>query len=73
MKKSYKLENLGCANCAARMEADINKIDGVEKAQVVFMTSKLKLEVSSDDIETILDQAQAIITSYEDDCVILGR
>lgn len=73
MKKSYKLENLGCANCAARMEDDINKIDGVDKAQVVFMTSKLKIETSRDDIEAILDEAQRIITSYEEDCVILGR
>lgn len=73
MKKSYKLENLGCANCAAQMENDINKLDGVEKAQVVFMTSKLKIETSTDDIEPILDQVQKIITSYEDDCVILGR
>lgn len=73
MKKSYKLDNLGCANCAARMEDDINKIDGVDKAQVVFMTSKLKIETSSNDIETILNEAQHIITSYEEDCVILGR
>lgn len=73
MKKSYKLENLGCANCAARMEADISKIDGVDKAQVVFMTSKLKIETSHNDIEAILDEAQRIITSYEEDCVILGR
>ncbi len=73
MKKSYKLENLGCANCAARMEDDINKIDGVDKAQVVFMTSKLKIETMRDDIEAILDEAQRIITSYEEDCVILGR
>ena len=73
MKKSYKLENLGCANCAARMEDDINKIDGVVKAQVVFMTSKLKIETSRDDIETILNEAQRIITSYEEDCIILGR
>jgi copper chaperone CopZ len=73
MKRSYKLENLGCANCAARMEDDINKIDGVNKAQVVFMTSKLKIETTHDDIEAILDEAQRIITSYEEDCVILGR
>ena len=73
MKRSYKLENLGCANCAARMEDDINKIDGVNKAQVVFMTSKLKIETTHDDIEAILDEAQRIIASYEEDCVILGR
>ena len=73
MKKSYTLENLGCANCAAQMENDINKLDGVEKAQVVFMPSKLKIETSTDDIEPILDQAQKLITSYEDDCVIIDR
>lgn len=73
MKKSYKLKNLGCANCAARIEDAINKIDGVTKAQVVFMTSKLKLETSTDNIDPILDEAQKIITSFEDDCVIAGR
>lgn len=73
MKKSYRLKNLGCANCAARMETDINKLDGVISAQIVFMTSRLKIETSTDDLDAILDQAQAIITSYEDDCVIVGR
>ena len=47
--------------------------DGVTKAQVVFMTSKLKLETSTDNIDPILDEAQKIITSFEDDCVIAGR
>lgn len=73
MKKSYKLENLGCANCAARMEDAISKLDGVTKAQVVFMTSKLKIETSREDIDALLDEAQAIITSFEEDCVIAGR
>ena len=45
----------------------------VTKAQVVFMTSKLKLETSTDNIDPILDEAQKIITSFEDDCVIAGR
>ena len=30
MKKTYKLENLDCANCAAKMETAINKMDDVE-------------------------------------------
>lgn len=37
------------------------------------MTSKLKLETSTDNIDPILDEAQKIITSFEDDCVIAGR
>ena len=38
MKKSYKLIDLDCANCAAKMENAIKKIDGVNDASVSFMT-----------------------------------
>ena len=38
MKKVYKLQDLDCANCAAKMERAINKIDGVEAASVNFLT-----------------------------------
>lgn len=43
MKKTYKLENLGCANCAAKMEHKISKLKGVEEATVNFFTGKLIL------------------------------
>ena len=36
MKKMYMLEDLDCANCAAKMEEAISKIDGVTYAQVIF-------------------------------------
>ena len=45
MRKSYALEDLDCANCAAKMEAAINKMPQVEKATVSFMTSRLSLVV----------------------------
>ena len=35
MKKSFKLENLDCANCAAKMEAAINKLDEVEECKII--------------------------------------
>lgn len=70
MKKRFTLENLGCANCAARMEADINKLADVQSAKVSFMTQKLVLEVEPENLDTVLDQAQKIVTSYEKDCVI---
>ena len=41
MKKTFKLEDLDCANCAAKMETAINKLEGVQKATVSFMTQKL--------------------------------
>ncbi len=42
MRKTFKLQNLECANCAAKMESDINKIEGVEKATISFMTQKAR-------------------------------
>jgi len=40
MKKKFKMQDLDCANCAAKMEAGIKKIDGVVDATVSFMTQK---------------------------------
>ena len=45
MNKKYKLENLGCANCSAKMERKILKIKGVEEASVSFFAGKLILEL----------------------------
>ncbi len=71
MKKSYKLENLGCANCAAKMEEKIAKIPGVQNATVAFMTAKLKIEAAEDDFSHILDESQRIISRLEPDCRIV--
>ena len=43
MKKKFKLQDLDCANCAAKMEEAIKKIDGVTDASVSFMTQRLVL------------------------------
>lgn len=48
MKKIFKLEDLDCANCAAKMEAAIAKVDGVESVSVNFFTQKLTLEAADD-------------------------
>ena len=71
MRKSFKLEELCCANCAAKMEADIAKLEGVNSASISFMTAKLVLDTQDDLFDQVLDQAQAICTKYEPDCVIL--
>lgn len=71
MKKSYKLENLGCANCANKMEIAINNIDGVEDACINFFTCKLKIETESENINEILVKAQEEISKIERDCKIV--
>lgn len=71
MKKVYKLENLDCANCAAKMEAAINKIDGVEKATISFMTQKLTLEADEAKLSDILKKAAKACRKVESDCELI--
>ena len=72
MKKRFKLEDLCCANCAAKMEAGIKKIDGVHDATVSFMAQKLTLECDEAKLPQILEQVKACIAKVEPDCKVLG-
>jgi copper chaperone CopZ len=70
MKKKFKLENLGCANCAAKMEDAINKLDGVKEAAVNFMAQKLVIEGEDEKMAEILQAAEKIIRELEPDTVM---
>jgi cation transport ATPase len=65
MKKSFRLENLECANCAAKMERRINKLDGVKEATVNFMTTKMVIEAEEEKMPAILEAAEKIIKKLE--------
>ena len=71
MKKTFALEELDCANCAAKMEAAIKKIDGVNDASVSFMSQKLTLDADDARFEEILKQAVKVCKKVEPDCVIV--
>ena len=68
MKKVYRLENLDCANCAAKMEAAIQKLDGVQSATVSFMTQKLTLDADDARFDEILQKVVAAAKKIEPDC-----
>lgn len=73
MKKVFKLQDLECANCAAKMEAAISKLPGVQKAAVNFMTQKLTLEAEEADLPRILDEAEKAIRKIEPDCRLIRK
>ena len=72
MRKVFRLENLDCANCAAKMERAIGKLEGVESASVNFMTQKLTIHAAEDQMGTILTQAENAVKKIEPDCVIVA-
>ena len=71
MKKMFKLEDLDCANCAAKMENAIKKIDGVKDASVSFMTQKMTIEADDERFDAIMDEVARVCAKVEPDCKIL--
>lgn len=67
-KRVYLLENLGCANCAAKMERRINELPGVEDATITFATKQLRLAANHQ--EELLPQIQAICSSIESEVIV---
>lgn len=71
MRKTFKLQDLDCANCAAKMENGIKKIDGVNDAAMNFMTQKLMLDADDSRFSEILDEVVSVCKKVEPDMVIL--
>ena len=71
MKKKFKLDEVDCANCAAKMEDAIRKIDGVKEVSVNFMTQKMTLEAEDESFEAILGEACKVIAKVEPDCEVI--
>lgn len=70
MKKKFRLQGLDCANCAAKIENAINKVDVVTGATVDFMTTKLILEAEDNNMEQAIEKAKEVIKKMEPDVIV---
>lgn len=70
MTKIFKLENLDCANCAAKMERGIQSIKGVNNCTVSFMTQKMMLDADDSRFAEILELAKQAIAKVDPNCRI---
>ena len=71
MKKTFKLIDLDCANCAAKMENAIKKLDGVADASVSFMAQKMTVEAEDARFDDIMKQVVKTCKKVEPDCEIV--
>ena len=71
MKKTFELEDLDCAHCAAKMEEGIRKLDGVQSVTVSYIAQKLVLEADDARFDDVLAEALAVIRRVEPDCRVL--
>jgi len=73
MKKRFNMVDLDCANCAAKMEAAIKKIDGVNDAAVSFLAQKLVLDADGARFDDILKQAIAAIKKVDGNVEVIVK
>ena len=70
MKKKFKLTDLDCANCAAKMEDAIKKLDGVNDASVSFMMQKMTIDADDARFDEIVKEVVEVCKKVEPDCII---
>ena len=71
MKKTYILEGLDCANCAARVEAKFNGHPAVEEAVITFATAQLRL--TAEDPDSLIPELTALGRTVEAGFTICPR
>ena len=70
MKKKFKLTDLDCANCAAKMEDAIKKLDGGNDASVSFMMQKMTIDADDARFDEIMKEVVEVCKKVEPDCII---
>ena len=71
MKKTFKLQDLDCANCAAKMERAIQQVEGVISANVSFMTQKLSIEIADENFDSVWNEVTKKAKKADPDVTIL--
>lgn len=70
MKYNFKVKGIDCANCAAELERDIQKISGVQSASINFMSEKMVIECEESEKEEIVKKIQKTIKKDEPDATM---
>jgi len=70
MKSKFRMKGLDCANCAAELERQIQKIEGIERATINFMTEKMELEYDETRKEEMIQKVKKVIQKEEPDVTI---
>ncbi len=68
MKKIIAMQDLDCANCAAKMERSIRQIDGVHSCSINFILQRMTLDIEDERAEEILQQIRLAVRKTEPDC-----
>lgn len=71
MRKSFKLDEIDCANCARKLQDELARLDGVDAVSVNFMTQKLTLSAADECFDDVLERVVTLAARIEPDCEIV--
>ena len=71
MRKSFKLDEIDCANCANKLQDALAKMDGVDSVSVNFLTQKLTLSAADDHFDEVLERVIKLASEIEPDCEVI--
>ena len=71
MRKSFRLDEIDCANCARKQQDELAKIDGVDAVSVNCLTQKLTLTATDERFDEVLDRVIALVARVEPNCEIV--
>lgn len=71
IKKEFILEGLCCGNCAAKIERDVSKLNGITSASVDFVSKTLTMEMAdSTAANSLIAQADSIIKRHDSQVIM---
>ena len=70
MQKKYILEDLDCANCAAKIEEGVNNIEGVKECSVSFVTEKMIVEIEEGKEKEVEKEIKKVVKKIEPDTTL---
>ncbi len=73
MKKVFNIKGAHCANCAARLEEELGKIEGMDKVRLNFLAERLTIEAAEDKIEAVVSEALTLASKLEPDWKLTER
>ena len=71
MKKTFKIEDLDCPNCAAKLEKAISGIEGVNKASVSFISQKMIIDADDTQMDNIISKIPSVAKKAVPDCTVI--
>ncbi len=70
MKKNYILEDLDCANCAAKIEESVKRIEGITECSVSFVTEKMIVEIEDEKEKEVEKEIKKVVKKIEPDVTL---